>query len=327
MRHEETGVVTPITLKSNTRTKNYSLEGDNNNNNTTYIKDCALPIGLYWVRVYAYFNPDTLQERIGKPQAMDSIQFNKTSSMHGTACAETKFALNVTKLCVPTGTRSTTCDGNVAGTISFDPLGGSYSLHEQVSLTATENSGYKFINWADAAVGNNYLTVNPYSINITAADRNITARFAESRSLVRIYDGSGNDIQISNGLGINLANGNTSNPDFTYSLIGPYLNASNGATIIEQFEISGGTASYISMYRDAPEDAPDNVGPYKPANIDKSHKFIIRESPAANNQKDFVRYRYYVVRTSNGEWYLIMTDDIITGTNPQPKIKAWKVQN
>ena len=61
------------------------------------------------------------------------------------------------------------------GSVSIDPTGGSYPVGTVVTLTATADSGWHFVDWS----GDLSSSTNPTSITMDAA-RNITATFSEA---------------------------------------------------------------------------------------------------------------------------------------------------
>ena len=67
---------------------------------------------------------------------------------------------------------------NTGASGSVSPTGGSYNDGVSVSVTATPNTGYAFVNWTDSS-GNELSTNTTYTFNITS-DTTITANYQEA---------------------------------------------------------------------------------------------------------------------------------------------------
>ena len=71
-------------------------------------------------------------------------------------------------------TLSTVVDPPGAGTIGLNPAGGAYAVNTEVTLTATPNDGYRFVNWTGSATGT--------MISVTVVmdtDKSVTANFED----------------------------------------------------------------------------------------------------------------------------------------------------
>ncbi len=76
------------------------------------------------------------------------------------------------------------------GSVSLDPVGGTYDAGTIVKVSATAETGWKFVGWSDGASG----SANPLTVTMTK-NMEITATFeeipAEKLTLTVVVDGKG----------------------------------------------------------------------------------------------------------------------------------------
>lgn len=97
---------------------------------------------------------------------------------------------------VPVYTVTATPATEEAGEVSVSPTGTSFDEGTRVTVTATENFGYHFDCWTDAA-GNKVSEANPYTFEVTG-DIVLTANYTKSQTykLDLTIEGGANDYQV-----------------------------------------------------------------------------------------------------------------------------------
>lgn len=93
---------------------------------------------------------------------------------------------------VPTYTITVNCNDATMGSVAKTPDSAAYHAGTQVTLTATPNTGHKFINWTGAETS----TENPYTITVGESNATYTATFEAipQASWNATFDGAALDI-------------------------------------------------------------------------------------------------------------------------------------
>jgi hypothetical protein len=113
----------------------------------------------------------------------DTVTFTNTTNSSG----NTTRSVNLTVSAPPAAyTLTVNASPSGSGSVSVDPNKTTYSSGDQVTLTATANSGYAFSSWSGDATG----TTNPITVTMNA-NKTVTANFAATPGTLVVTPATG----------------------------------------------------------------------------------------------------------------------------------------
>ena len=160
------------------------------------------------------------------------------------------------------------CNDATMGTVAKTPDSAAYHAGTQVTLTATPNTGHKFINWTGAATS----TENPYTITVGESNATYTATFEAipHASWNGIFDGTALDIAgYGDGIHANQQGTDIWLTQFAKNAEGtsvyfPYIVMWLGSTTQQNFQVITSRSNPLELYKDTYYTAGDaNYGDWQ----------------------------------------------------------------